>query len=119
MPSIDASSRDHSIVEHILDYCGQIDASLAEIGYEQERFMGSRTYQNAIAMCILQIGELVKRFTPVFLQENRQIPWSLIAKTRDIYAHHYGGADVELVWTTAVEDIPGVAAFCREYLKKE
>ena len=46
------------------------------------------------------------------------IPRNLIAKTRDSYAHHYGVIDFELVWETAVEDIPPPADFCREYLKR-
>ena len=75
-------------------------------------------YQNAVAMCILQLGELTKQLTPEFTAAHRQIPWSLIAKTRDNYAHHYGVVDFELVWETAVEDIPGLAAFCSSYLNQ-
>ena len=69
-------------------------------------------------MCILQLGELTKQLTPEFTAAHRQIPWSLIAKTRDNYAHHYGVVDFDLVWEAAVEDIPGLAAFCRDYLEK-
>lgn len=119
MPGADRKLRDRYCIERILCYCEQIAGSLEEIQNDQARFMKSHTYQNAVSMCILQIGELTKQLSPEFRQTYQQIPWSLIARTRDAYAHHYGAADFELVWATAAEDIPGVADFCREYLSGE
>ena len=119
MPGADRKLRDRHYIEHILRYCEQIAGSLEDIHHDQAHFMGSHTYQNAVSMCILQIGELTKQLSPEFTQTHRQIPWPLIARTRDAYAHHYGAADFEMVWATAVEDIPGVADFCRSYLAKE
>ena len=83
MPGADRHIRDRTCVEHILRYCEQVRGSLAEIQHDRDRFLASHTYQNAISMCILQIGELVKRLSDDFLQEYTYIPWSLIAKTRD------------------------------------
>ena len=116
MPGADRHIRDRTCVEHILRYCEQVRGSLAEIQHDRDRFLASHTYQNAISMCILQIGELFKRLSDDFLQEYTYIPWSLIAKTRDNYAHHYGSVDFEMVWTTAMDDLPAVEAFCRKYL---
>ena len=118
MPGADRHIRDRTCVELILRYCEQVRGSLAEIQHDRDRFLASHTYQNAISMCILQIGELVKRLSDDFLQEYTYIPWSLIAKTRDNYAHHYGTVDFEMVWTTAVDDLPAVEAFCRKYLEE-
>ena len=100
------------------DYRRQIQETLDAIQNNKEAFLASHIYQNAVAMCILQLGELTKQLTPEFTAAHRQIPWSLIAKTRDNYAHHYGVVDFELVWETAVEDIPGLAAFCSSYLNQ-
>ena len=118
MPGADRHIRDRTCVEHILRYCEQVRGSLVEIQHDRDRFLASHTYQNAISMCILQIGELVKRLSDDFLQEYTYIPWSLIAKTRDNYAHHYGTVDFEMVWTTAVDDLPAVEAFCRKRLEE-
>ena len=118
MPGADRHIRDRTCVEHILRYCEQVRGSLAEIQHDRDRFLASHTYQNAISMCILQIGELFKRLSDDFLQEYTYIPWSLIAKTRDNYAHHYGTVDFEMVWTTAVDDLPVVEAFCRKHLEE-
>ncbi len=56
-------NRDRDIVEHILRYCNQIETAHNDFGKDKERFSESTTYQNAIAMCILQIGELVNRLS--------------------------------------------------------
>ena len=119
MPKTDRRARDRNCIEHILRYCEQVGELLAEIQQDRDRFLASRTYQNAIAMCILQIGELVKRLSDDFMHEYKNVPWKLIAKTRDNYAHHYGSVDFEMVWTTAVYDLPAVEQFCKKYLKED
>ena len=117
MPAIDNTTRDRSCIEHMLRYCRQLAASLAEINHSQEKFLASNTYQNAVAMCILQLGELTKQLSAEFTAAHREIPWSLIAKTRDVYAHHYGSIDIEMLWATAVNDIPALHSFCEGYLE--
>ena len=118
MPRADQNARNRNCIEHMLKYCDQIQETLDAIQNNKEAFLASHIYQNAVAMCILQLGELTKQLTPEFTAAHRQIPWSLIAKTRDNYAHHYGVVDFELFWETAVEDIPGLAAFCSSYLNQ-
>ena len=98
MPRTDQNTRNRNCIEHMLKYCGQIEETLDAIQNDKEKFLSSHIYQNAVAMCILQLGELTKQLTPEFTAAHRQIPWSLIAKTRDNYAHHYGVVDFELVW---------------------
>ena len=116
MPRVDSTVRDRNCIVHMLKYCDQIAETLESIRYDKDKFLASHIHQNAIAMCILQLGELCKQLTTDFTDSHRQIPWSIIARTRDTYAHHYGVVDFELVWETAVEDIPGLADFCRNYL---
>ncbi|MBQ8506065.1 MAG: DUF86 domain-containing protein [Clostridia bacterium] len=116
MPAVDHSVRDRNCIEHMLRYCKQLDSSLEEIQRSRERFLSSNTYQNAVAMCILQLGELTKQLSQDFISTHREIPWNLIARTRDIYAHHYGSIDVEMLWATAVGDIPALRAFCEGFL---
>ena len=116
MPKFDSTVRDRNCIVHMLQYCNQIAETLESIQYNREKFLASHIHQNAIAMCILQLGELCKQLSTTFTDLHQQIPWSLIAKTRDTYAHHYGVVDFELVWETVVEDIPGLTDFCRKYL---
>ena len=46
MPSIDPSARDHSVIEHMLQYCDQLQETLKEIDCDESRFLASHTYQN-------------------------------------------------------------------------
>ena len=116
MPSIDPSARDHSVIEHMLQYCDQLRETLDEIDCDESRFLASHTYQNAAAMCILQLGELTKQLSNEFIAAHPEIPWRVMARTRDQYAHHYGVIVFSLVWITAIQDIPAIRRFCAEYL---
>ena len=116
MPKVNQIDRTRGYIGHILRYCIQIEDTLNEIGYSRESFISTHTYPNAVAMCLLQIGELTKRLPPDFLNAHASIPWSLIARTRDLYAHHYGSTDPEMIWNTAVDDIPPLKKFCERYL---
>ncbi len=116
MPSIEHSVRDQNVIEHMLSYCDQLQGTLQEIEYDQNRFLASHTYQNAAAMCILQLGELAKQLSDGFLTQYPEIPWRIMARTRDHYAHHYGDMDFSLVWETAIRDVPVIQNFCSEFL---
>ncbi len=116
MPKVETSSRDRSCIEHILKYCNQLSETLEALHFDREQFLSSHIHQNAVAMCILQIGELSKRLSNELTSRHKEIPWKFIAGVRDKYAHYYGSIDFELVWSTAVDDIPVLASFCAAYL---
>ena len=116
MPRIEDSERDINIISHILDYCRDIETTHAEFSRSKEKFFLTRTYQNAVGMCVLQIGELVKHLSPAFTKVHPSIDWRSAARARDIYAHHYGRMDFEIAWETATTVIDELTAFCEEYL---
>ena len=118
MSAVDIAARDISIIKHILEYCADIESIHGEFGHSKQRFGESKAYQNSVAMCILQIGELTKHLSDDFVAEHKQIPWRDIARTRDVYAHHYGHADAELIWESAADDIPYLAEFCSRLISE-
>ena len=107
-----ADNRDRDIIEHILRYCEQIEAAHADFDESRERFNESTTYQNAISMCILQIGELVGRLSDEFKEANTSIPWHKIRGMRNYVAHEYGSIDLDVVWYVATNSIQEVKEFC-------
>ena len=115
MPAID---RDKNILEHILQYCDQVETAHRDFGRSEARFRESTTYQNAISMCILQIGELVGRLSPAFQETHAEIPWRKIRGMRNYVAHEYGSIDIAVVWYTAGASIDELRAFCRSQLDK-
>jgi uncharacterized protein with HEPN domain len=59
------------------------------------------------------IGEPVKRLSEDFRATHPQVPWKLIAATRDKLIHHYEGVDLEEVWTMVASDPPRLARHLR------
>lgn len=111
-----ATNRDRDIIEHILRYCSQVEAAHQDFGHSKDRFAESTTYQNAVSMCILQIGELVGKLTDAFKADYIEIPWHKIRGMRNYVAHEYGSIDFEIVWFAATKSIPELKVFCEGYL---
>lgn len=72
--------------------------------------------RNAISMCILQIGELVGKLTEEFKTLNDAMPWREIKAMRNIAAHNYGEIDIDILWETAIHDVPSLAEYCKSLI---
>lgn len=104
--------RDLSVIRHISDYCDQIEEALEEYGRDKETFMRRKVFRNAVALCILQIGELVGHLSDEFRSGHSEIPWKQVKQMRNIVAHNYGKLDIDDTWKTVTDDIPTLKAFC-------
>lgn len=60
--------------------------------------------QDAVARKFENLGESVKNLSEGFCAEHPQIPWSHIARFRDVLSHHYFGVDQKAVWNIARTD---------------
>ena len=71
-------------------------------------------------MKIFQIGELAKELDKQykeFIQETEnKVPWKNIIRMRERFAHHYGDMDLEIIFNTALNDIPKLNAFIQNEL---
>lgn len=66
---------------------------------------------------LLQIGELSGKLSDAFRsQTDTQIPWGSIRGMRNLFAHNYGSMSREVIWKSALEDIPILLTFCEEQL---
>ena len=83
MPRADQNARNRNCIEHMLKYCDQIQETLDAIQNNKEAFLASHIYQNAVAMCILQLGELTKQLTPEFTAAHRQMACEKMTVTAD------------------------------------
>ncbi len=106
------SERDLSILRHILSYCSQIDETVSRFGADCDLFVRDTVYHNAVALCILQIGELVGNLSDGFRAEHPGIPWREIKLMRNIVAHRYGTVDHTITWDVVENDIPALKAYC-------
>ncbi len=109
-------NRDHQVLEKIVRYCGEIEAAHQEYHKSYERFCTNSTYRNAVALCLLQIGELTNKLSDDFKAAHPQIPWRAIRGMRNVVAHEYGSIDVETVWETAENGTTELKDFCEQML---
>ena len=108
--------RDLSILRHILEYCRQIFDTVERFGKDEEVFLSDHVYHNSVALCILQIGELVGNLSDTFKSEHTGIPWREIKMMRNIVAHRYGTVDHTITWEVVGKDIPVLREYCAEIL---
>jgi uncharacterized protein with HEPN domain len=111
------NERDAEVLRSILKYCEQIDDANRQFKSNQKVFEENSVYRNAVAMCVLQIGELVKHLSNEYkTQTAAEISWHQIQGLRNVVAHEYGKIDTDLLWETVTEDIPRLCDFRNEQI---
>ena len=73
---------------------------------DKAAFLADAKTQSAVLHQLLVIGEAVKRLSPEFRAAHPEVPWRLIAGTRDKLIHFYEGVDLEEVWKMVASDLP-------------
>lgn len=99
-----------------MDYCNRIQEAIEFFGNEYEIFKGNNIYKDAVALSILQIGELVGILTDAFKEKYSEMPWRQIKVLRNIVAHRYGTIDSVLLWEIINDDIPELERYCKKIL---
>ena len=110
--------KDKLILQKIAAYCEQIMQTHQYFRDDRDLFFDEKegfVYRNAVAMPILQIGELAKKLSEEYLSANKAVPWRAIMGMRDIFAHHYGSVDYQELWQTTHEDVREL----RDYIRRE
>lgn len=111
-------SPDKQRLAHIRDYCDEIRKTISRYSASFDVFDRDPDYQRSIAFCILQIGELSGGLTAEFRERTAaQIQWGPIKGMRNLVAHSYGSMSREIIWETAIHDIPILRDFCDGQLK--
>lgn len=111
-------NRNADVLGHIVDYCNEINSTIERFGNEYETFSKDSVYQNAVALCVLQIGELTTHFTEDFKNTYNEMPWNQIKALRNVVAHNYGKIDKETLWETISTDIPQLQDYCGRIAKQ-
>ena len=71
-----------------------------------DEFRDSLILMRAMERCLEIIGEAARRVSPAYSEQHPEIPWRQIVGQRNILAHEYGQIDHDLLYRTAVEDLP-------------
>jgi uncharacterized protein with HEPN domain len=71
--------------------------------------MADSLVQDAVVRQLEIIGEATKKVSTVFREQHQAIPWSHMARMRDVLIHHYWEVDLDVLWTTLNRDLPRLA----------
>ena len=71
-----------------------------------EVFVKDEVVKRAVAMSLLNIGELAKKLTREFQQKTPDIPYQKMVAMRNVAAHGYFEIRFDDVWKTVREHIP-------------
>ena len=113
---MNSNERNIDILEHIIKYCKEIFDTQLYFGNSLDKFQANPIYRNAIAMCLLQIGELSGCLTDEFKKIYNGVPWRNIKGMRNIVAHKYGEISITAVWEATTDDVPKLMDYCNDIL---
>lgn len=69
-------------------------------------FMQDRMRQRAVIQCFEVLGEACKKLPASVRDRYPELPWRYMAAFRDKLIHDYFEIDLQLVWSTARQEIP-------------
>ena len=95
------------------------DALSYTSGIDKEGFFSDSKTYNAVIRCLEVIGEAVKRVSAETRLAHPEIPWSKMAKMRDFLIHAYDRVDLDQIWDTVRDDLPGLVSQLERILPPE
>jgi uncharacterized protein with HEPN domain len=82
----------------------------------KEAFVHDELLQTWVVHHIQIIGEAARKLSDELRARDQDIPWPEIVAMRNVLVHDYFGIDVDEVWSTVEEDLPGLKRRVRTLL---
>lgn len=82
-----------------------MDRIISYTNKDRETFIKSTMMQDAVIRNFEVMGEATKRLSSQFREAHSQVPWSLMARTRDRIIHDYAGVRLDILWATIENDL--------------
>jgi uncharacterized protein with HEPN domain len=96
--------RDPAYLWDMLEYAKRVVEIIA--GQSKHDWHNNTTIRLAIERGLEIIGEAARHVSETWRAQHPEIPWQDIIGQRNILAHDYGNIDYNLLYETAVQDIP-------------
>jgi len=75
-------------------------------GMDADRFLSSELHKAAVLQKLILIGEAASHLSQEFFDKHPQIEWRDIVAFRNIAVHAYFAVQWDIVWATAMDDVP-------------
>jgi uncharacterized protein with HEPN domain len=62
----------------------------------------------ALTKLVEIVGEAAKHVSPELQADAPDVPWAVAARMRDRLVHHYFDINLDILWQTVTEDLPGL-----------
>ncbi len=87
-------------------------------GVSKDIFFENLMMQDAVMHQIEIIGEASNRISEVFQYEHPELPWMQMRAIRNKIVHDYRGIELEIIWDTVNNDLPGLKTYVQRLLGK-
>lgn len=106
----------HVYLIDIETYCTKIQGFVDGLTFEG--FLANESKLLAVIRYLEVIGEACKHIPAEIKELYPEITWKTIAGMRDYLIHDYMGVNNQLVWKTAIHDIPKLhKKICKQYFR--
>jgi len=91
-----------------------LDAANEALNFSRGKEVDDLNKDHMLALALVRlfeiIGEATRGLSDDFRDANPEIPWRKMVGMRDRLIHGYFDIDVEVVWKTIVNDLPGLVS---------
>ncbi len=93
-------------IHDILNEINRIEKFI--LNQEFKEFLDDEKTSYAVVRSLEIIGEAAKNVPSEVREKYKSIPWKKMVGMRDKLIHGYTGVDLQIVWKTIKEDLPGI-----------
>jgi len=104
------------LLNDVLDAINRIEIYVQ--GVSKDTFFKHLMMQDAVMHQIEIIGEASNRISDVFQDENPELPWMQMRAIRNKIVHDYRGIELEIIWDTVINNLPGLKTKVEHLLGK-
>jgi len=109
--------RDASFLKDVLLACRKIEAIVAATS--EQLFLNDDVLTAATLHHLTVVGEAISRLPPELRERHPEVPWRQVMAVRHRIVHAYFDLDWQILWDTAVGDVPMLRQQVAEVLKTE